>query len=74
MNHLLDLGTDSPRTMSPERMSDECAKLIVRDLVLGDFNTDRWQDEFLYTVQYQSTFTLAQKKVIYNLAHKFKIL
>lgn len=60
--------------MSPERMTDECATLIIEDLLLGNFAFNMWQDEFLSSVGKQRTFTLAQKKVIYNLAHKFRIL
>jgi hypothetical protein len=74
MQPLLDLGQSSPRALSPERMSNECAKLLIEDLLLGDFAFNMWQAEFLSDVGKQSFYTLDQKKVIYNLAHKFRIL
>lgn len=74
MNLLLDLGTDSPRAISPERMTNECAKLILEDLLLGNFDFNRWQTEFIADVAHQTAFTLPQKKVIYQLAFKFRIL
>lgn len=60
--------------MSPEKMSNECAVLLVKELYVGNFNTNIWQLEFLKDTIYHKKFTLAQKKVIYQLAHKFRIL
>jgi len=74
MNLLLDLGQFSPRALSAERMSNECATLIIEDLLFGNFALTRWQEEFIVDVSKQHSFTLPQKKVIYNLAFKFKIL
>lgn len=74
MQALLDLGQSSPRALSPTRMSNDCARLILDDLQLGDFDLTPWQQEFIANVANQPFFTLDQKKVIYNLAFKFHIL
>lgn len=74
MQALLDLGQSSPRTLSAHSMSHDCAALIVRDLLDGNFELTAWQQNFLADVQHHSAFTLPQKKVIYNLAFKLKIL
>lgn len=71
---LLDIDCDSPRVLKPENMSNELAKLLVENLILGDFRMTPWQDDFLGDVQPLTTFTLPQKQVIYNLAFKFHIL
>lgn len=74
MQPLLDLGQTSPRALSPTRMSNECTKLCVENLYLGDFEVTRWQEDFVADMYTKSRFTLDQKKVIYNLARKFHIL
>lgn len=71
---LIDLDTDSPVTLSPERMSNDCCRLLVEELYLGTFETTPWQGEFLMDVFPFRTFTLEQKRVVYNLAFKFHIL
>lgn len=74
MQQLIDLGTDSPRAMSPEKMSNECAVLLVHELDQDNFALTCWQYEFIVDMTNKQQFSLDQKKVIYDLAHKFKIL
>lgn len=71
---LLDLGTSSPRTLSAENMSQDLALELTRQLFLGDFELNAWQTEFVCSCAECKTFSLDQRKVIYNLAFKFRLL
>jgi hypothetical protein len=72
---LLDLGTDSPRTLSPENMSDALACALVQELYLMDLPDDNdWREEFIINNIKRKFFSTPQKKVIYDLAFKYQIL
>lgn len=71
---LLDLSTDSPRTLSPENMSQDLALELTRQIFLGDFELNAWQTEFICSCTECTAFSLDQRKVIYNLAFKFRLL
>ena len=71
---LLDLGTDSPRTLSAKNMSNDLAKELVTSIFLGSFELTAWQTEFICSCADRTTYTLDQKQVIYNLAFKFRLL
>ena len=71
---LLDVHDTSPKTLSPERMSHECAREVVESLFLGDFEVNNWQRDFILDMHTLYHFTLKQRKVIYNLGRKFRLI
>lgn len=73
---LLDVHDTSPKTLSPEAMSQELACELVMCLFLGDFALNKWQEEFINRL-YQhrhKTITFPQRRVIYGMAFKFRLL
>lgn len=72
---LIDLGTDSPKTLSPESMSNELARELVKTLYLMDLPDDNdWREEWLIKNIKTLYFTLKQKQVVYDLAFKYQLL
>lgn len=70
----LDLGSDSPKTLSARNMSDNLALELITTLDLGDFELTDWETEFVESLVSKKHFTDKQKEVIYKLAFKFKLL
>ncbi len=83
MNHdqkqfILDVGHDSPSTLSAQSMSDELARELVRTLYFFAFPDDNdWRTEWLVRnirgITHR-TFTLKQRQVIYDLSFKYQLL
>lgn len=72
---IIDLGKDSPVVLCPEDMSDALAVELVQTLYLFDFPDDNdWRAEWLLRNSRTKTFTLKQRKVIYDLAFKYQLI
>ena len=71
---LLDVHDTSPKTLSPARMSHELAHELAETIYLGDFELNTWQRDFILDMHALYHFTYPQRKVIYNLGRKFRLI
>ena len=71
---LWDVGQASPKTLSPEAMSDDLARELLATLYHGDFRFTQWQANFILNNHSTKHFTLKLKRVIYKMAFQFRIL
>lgn len=71
---LVDLGQTNPRAFGPKQMSNELTRELIDTIDLGDFELTQWELEFIEDMLTHTTFSYPQREVIYNLAHKFKLL
>ena len=60
--------------ITPERMSNQLAAELLEAIDSGDFNLTDWDVDFIGNNLGREHFSLKQKRVIYNLARKFKLL
>lgn len=75
---ILDIGQDSPKTLSAQSMSDELARELVKTLYMMDLPDDNdWREEWLIkqmrTINHKF-FTLKERQVVYDLAFKYQLL
>lgn len=73
---LVDLNDKSvsPRALTPASMSHALCRELVETIDIGDFELSDWQTEFIGNNLDRQYFSLEQRKVIYDLARKFRLL
>lgn len=67
-------STEDNLALTPDRMSDECTVDLLVELDQGDYNLTDWDVEFIGSNLGKNSFSVKQKKVVYDLARKFKLL
>lgn len=70
----IDLGSDSPIALHPETMSSEVCRLIIYRIDYADLNTTPRENDFIKSVRTQQSFSLKQRKFLYNIAFRLHLL
>jgi hypothetical protein len=73
IDRLLNLP-DSSRAITPDRMSNQLAAELINTIDVGDYELSDWETEFIGGNLEHTSFSTAQKSVIYKLAKRFNLL
>lgn len=71
----LDIERSSPVAMDGRRMDNETARILAaRLLTMNPFDMSVWENDFVRDVQGRDWYSEKQKRVIYKLAFRFRLL
>lgn len=71
---IIDLPSDNPIALHPDRMSNAVALLISTQLREGNFATNYAEDEFLLSCVGKKWYSIRQKQYIYKLGRRFQLI
>lgn len=70
----LSLADRNPLCFSEWDMTDKTCERLLNDLDDGDFNLNTWEEQFLDSALGQTSWSPKQKKVIYDMSRKYKLI